>query len=73
MLVPVIIQSDGNNVIFFDAAADQVVAEQLEEEIRLSAPSYSRDYFDESVLFMPNEFVKIVIAFDLHDAPPIAL
>ena len=60
-------------MIFFDAAAYQVVAEQLEEEIRLSALSYTRDYLDESVLFMPNEFVKIVIAFDLHDAPPIAL
>ena len=38
MFIPIVIQSNGNNMVVFDAAINQVVTEQLKEEIRLVAP-----------------------------------
>ena len=45
MLIPIVIQSNGNNMVVFDAAINQVVTEQLKEEIRLVAPSHARNDF----------------------------
>ena len=66
--VAVIVQGDRDDMIVFDAALEEMIAEELEEQIRLAAPPDPRDDLHEPVLFMLYEFVEIVVAFDFHIA-----
>ena len=60
-------------MIVFDAALEEMITEELEEQIRLAAPPDARNDLHKPVLFMLYEFVEIVVALDLHNTLRIVL
>ena len=68
----VIIKSDRNNLLLLDTAGKQVVVEQIEEQIALSASSYAGNHLNKPVLFFINQLVKVEVSFNysVHYNPP---
>ena len=63
------VKRDLDDVLVVDALRTQIVAEEVEEQVRLPSAADARDHLDHAVVHAVDEPVEVSVPLDLHEYP----